>query len=53
METEYHFFTPCKKMILGLFLSGIIAFKDVTPIGPSDFSSNTAIGLYIGLVIIF
>jgi AGZA family xanthine/uracil permease-like MFS transporter len=40
-------------IMIGLKLSGLIAFKDATPIGLGDFTNNTAICLYIGLIVIF
>ncbi len=40
-------------IMIGGKLSGIIAFKDATPIGLGDFTSNSAICLYIGLAVIF
>jgi adenine/guanine/hypoxanthine permease len=40
-------------IMIGFKLSGIVAFKDATPIGLGDFTSKTAICLYIGLGVIF
>ena len=40
-------------IMIGLKLSGIISFKGATPVGLGSFTSNNAICLYIGLLIIF